>query len=121
MALSPDHTQLIHANYQLQSTSALHKQRTQAGRTVSCLLPYNVRPIMRPDVMAIKFAFYILMFIGLFVNNVLLLSLIFCDNDNYNRTLVYRIICCFSLRYILGIGYSFIFCFSSSYCVFIFL
>jgi len=60
--------------------------------------------------MAIKFAFYIVMFIGLFVNNVVLLSLIFCDKENYKRTLVYRMICCFSLRYILGIGYSFIFC-----------
>jgi len=35
MALSPDHTQLIHANYQLQSTSTLYKQRTHRPKCIS--------------------------------------------------------------------------------------
>ena len=45
-------------------------------------------------VTAIKFALYILMFIGLFVINVFLLRLKFCDKENCRRTLVYCIVFC---------------------------
>ena len=35
MALSPDHAQLIHANYQFQSTSTLYKLRTHRPKCIS--------------------------------------------------------------------------------------